>query len=202
MEEIPLQYPKVESYMKILSQWLLEETRAQIQSSVLKIFDLACTEIFVDTDIRPISKKSVLKRINFTPDPESFESLKRSNNLTTKVYHPAASDIVLIATFVPQNARDLYQVNECCTLAVVQGRHTSSLGSQKSYEAILHAPTHGEVYKVLVEGERKWYAVKLESIVTCQRIWDALHQPEAAPMAEYIAMYSETQVLKNYEQIL
>lgn len=65
--------------------------------------------------------------------------------------------------------------------------------SGSSFEVIIYATTHGPVYAELVGGEKSWYAMKLESLVTCQRIWDSLHQPENTPLAQYVATYHSPQ---------
>jgi len=169
--------------MELLSQWLLEETRAQIQQNLLKISDMACAGVKVDTDVRQISKlKNGLRRINC----KIVDTLRWSKQ--GKMYRPAASDIVLLATFSPQNPAELLtQTDECCALGVVQGGQMPG----SSFEVIVYATTHGPVYKGLLLGDQTWYAVRLESIVTCQRIWDSLHQPANTPLAEYIATYQK-----------
>lgn len=174
--------------MELLSQWLLEETRAQFQQNLLKISDMACTAVEIDQDIRSISKKNLLRRINCVVDKDAFVTVKRSKQ--PKVYHPAASDVVLLATFAPQNPGDLYQDDQCFTLGVVQGGHLSGY----SFEVIILASTHGSVHTEIVRGEKTWYAMKLENIVTCQRIWDSLHVPANTPLAEYIATFQKPQV--------
>lgn len=90
--------------MQLLSQWLLEETCAQLQQNLLKISDMACTGVDIDSDIRLISKKNSLRRINCVIDKDAFGMVKRSKQ--PKIYHPAASDIVLLATFAPQKSGD------------------------------------------------------------------------------------------------
>lgn len=188
MEPISLRHNNVESYMELLSQWLLEETRAQIQQNLVKVADMACTRIDIDSDIRPISKLSCLRRVTCTIDRNAFAMFERYKQ--PKTYHPAASDIVLLSTFAPQKTGDLFQADECFTLGVVQGGHMSG----SSFEVIIYATTHGPVYAELVGGEKSWYAMKLESLVTCQRIWDSLHQPENTPLAQYVATYHSPQI--------
>ena len=191
MLPIPLRYDKVESYMELLSQWLLEETRVQIQQNLLKISDMACTGVDIDSEIRSISKKNSLRRINCVILKDTFAMVRRSNQ--PKIYRPAASDVVLLATFAPLTPGDLYQDDECFTLGVVQGGHISG----SSFEVIILAPTHGSVHAEIVRGEKTWYTMKLESIVTCQRIWDSLHLPANTPLAEYIATYQKPEVTSS-----
>jgi hypothetical protein len=174
--------------MELLSQWLLEETRAQFQQNLLKISDMACTGVIIDSDIRQISKKNSLRRINCIIDKDAIATVKRSKQ--PRIYHPAASDVVLLATFAPQNPGDLFQDGECFTLGVVQGGHISG----SSFEVIILASTHGSVHAEIVRGETTWYAMKLENIVTCQRIWDSLHLPANTPLAEYIATFQKPEV--------
>lgn len=77
MEPISLRHNNVESYMELLSQWLLEETRAQIQQNLVKVADMACTRIDIDSDIRPISKLSCLRRVTCTIDRNAFAMFER-----------------------------------------------------------------------------------------------------------------------------
>ncbi|KAG0557184.1 hypothetical protein KC19_11G108300 [Ceratodon purpureus] len=188
---IPLRHSKVESYMELLSQWLLEETRAQFQQNLLKISDMACIGVKLDQEIRSISKKSLLRRMYCVIEKDALATLKRSRQ--PKVYHPAASDIVLLATFAPQSPGDLYQDHECFTLGVVQGGHISGC----SFEVIILAATNGSVYQEIKRGEKTWYVMKLENIVTCQRIWDSLHVPSNTPLAEYIATFQKPQCTQS-----
>ena len=170
--------------MELLSQWLLEETRAQFQQNLLKISDMACVGVDIDKDIRSISKKSLLRRIICVIDKNASATLRRST------YHPAASDIILLATLAPQGPGDLYADDERFTLGVVQGGHISG----SSFEVIILAATYGAVFQEIERGKKTWYAMRLETIVTCQRIWDALHVPANTPLAEYIATFQKPQV--------
>lgn len=189
---IPLRHSTAESYMELLSQWLLEETRAQLQQSILKIVDLASIGVKIDAEVRSMSKmKHGLRRMNCSIQRDAIRWSKQA-----KTYRPAASDIVLLATFSPQKPAELLtQTDECITLGVVQGGHISG----SSFEVMVSADTHTHVYKELKRGDTAWYAVKLESIVTCQRIWDSLHHIANTPLAEYIATYQKPpQVTSNF----
>lgn len=170
--------------MELLSQWLLEETRAQIQQNLLKIADMACTGVKIAAEVRSISKlKNGLRRMNCRIERDAIRWSKQA-----KVYHPAASDIVLLATFSPQSPGELLtQTEECCTLGVVQGGQISG----SSFEVMVCAASHWPVYKELLQEDTTWYAMRLESIVTCQRIYDSLHQTANTPLAEYIATFQK-----------
>lgn len=176
--------------MELLSQWLLEETRAQIQQNLLKIGDMACAGVKIDSEVRSITKlKTCMRRINCKIEKDTGAMSKRSKQ--PKMYRPAASDIILLATFSPLNPGELLvQTDESHTLGVVQGGHISG----SSFEVIIYATTNGPVYGELSREDKTWYAVRLESIVTCQRIWDSLHQLANTPLAEYIATYDAPQV--------
>lgn len=190
---VPLRFSNVEEYMECFRRWLLEETRVQLQQNLLKSPELSCVRLIIDHNITSFGKKTFLKRLSFTVD-DSFMGHKRSRGTPSKLYNPKVSDVVLLSTVEPQHVRDLLQAEALCGLAVVQGGQSGSFGSVNAFEAIIYALSHGPFYKGLSDEHRTWYALKLESLVTCQRIWESLHRPQATALAEYVATYSQPQV--------
>ncbi|XP_026449107.1 probable helicase senataxin [Papaver somniferum] len=166
VEKIPERFQSVEDYLGSYTLPLIEETRAELFSSMEVLLDAPYAEV--------ISVKESAPHGSFLYELK-FDSWRNINSGSGKEpYSPKCGDLFVLSDVVPEVASDLEQCVRTCTFALVMNDKESNATEDDKISGYLGFRTSKLVEAN--EGMRNSiFAVFLVNMTTKIRMWRALH---------------------------
>lgn len=157
---------------------LIEETRAELQSSLESLHEAPCAEVLSVQDAKSHSKRKATSDFFYSIDIDRWV-LEAGHN-KSEAYKPKINDILVLSNFKPENANDLNRYGATYWLVCVTGVHELDEEDATLYRDNVYEGVKGLRIKASKEIEvtagmgNSLYATFLTSIVTDNRIWKAL----------------------------
>ncbi|KAI3942867.1 hypothetical protein MKW92_012849 [Papaver armeniacum] len=167
VEKIPERFQSVEDYFGSYTIPLIEETRAELFSSMEVLHDAPFAEV--------ISVKESAPHGSFLYEL-TFDSWKNINSGTGKEpYSPKCGDLFVLSDVVPEIASDLEQCVRRCTFALVmKDMKASNAAEDDKISSYLEFRT-SKFVEARDGMQNSVFAVFLVNLTTKIRIWRALH---------------------------
>ncbi|KAJ7534757.1 hypothetical protein O6H91_12G002600 [Diphasiastrum complanatum] len=182
VHDLPLRYSSIKHYIEAFGWPLVEEIRATLRQSLDHINPASnYTHVRVCAPGMIIAlDANQLRKVCLSAE-SSFRTDKRFN--LQEQFRPMS--LILLSTSPAKQFQAIQQTGEHAILALV----TEPV---KSGMYIVYVWDDGLNYQVLMERDKPWYALFLESMVTSLRIWEALQLPISATSESDLPIMKET----------
>lgn len=164
MEQIPLSFQSVNRYFESFVFPLLEETRAQLSSSMEKISEAPFAQVVDLEDSKPYGAMLSDVKVDYWRN--------RFSNYSKESYKVLPGDILVLADAKPETASDLRRV----------GRMWTFVSVTKVTEDKNESDTTSTSFKVKASKEnqidganKSLFAIFLTNVTSNTRIWNSLH---------------------------
>ncbi|KAE9610583.1 putative tetratricopeptide-like helical domain, uvrD-like helicase, ATP-binding protein [Lupinus albus] len=177
VKNIELSFNSVDHYFGSHVYPLLEETRAQLCSS-MEILSCAPFAEVVSLSIIKSDKKNF-----YEVSTDSWKN--RSSGNGKEPYKILSGDVFILADFKPETAEDLLRVGKIWCLASSVGTAEERIQEDRDFSSTFEVVTskyidHDEL------REKSFYLVFLTNIIPSRRIWKALHMSEEGGKSKFI----------------
>lgn len=165
MEEIPISFQSVNHYMESFMYPLLEETRAELYSSLEAISAAPFSDMIAIEECKPHGQSLYDVRI---------ENWKNKNcDHRKQPYRTLPGDIFIVTDTKPETASDLQRVGRMWAFA----RVTKLMGDEDedNSSSVQFKLKTSEGFEGCPEMQKPLFMIYLINILSSERIWNALH---------------------------
>lgn len=179
MEKIPLTFSSKEQYFGSFIYPLLEETRADLASSMEIMYRAPFAEVFSFSEVKHKGKKEVVYDVTVDTWKNRFSERGK------EPYRTLPGDLLILAEWKPEFGSDLHQTGRTWAFALVKTIEDDedSNTSVRFKVKTLHQ----------IECQDGLYVVFLMNITTNKRIWNSLHMNRNSNIIKEI-LYSDNMV--------
>nr|KAJ0190303.1 hypothetical protein LSAT_V11C800402640 [Lactuca sativa] len=182
VEKIPLTFSSKEQYFGSFIYPLLEETRADLASSMEIMYRAPFAEVFSFSEVKHKGKKEVVYDVTVDTWKNRFSERGK------EPYRTLPGDLLILAEWKPEFGSDLHQTGRTWAFALVKTIEDDedSNTSVRFKVKTLHQ----------IECQDGLYVVFLMNITTNKRIWNSLHMNRNSNIIKEI-LYSDNMVKEN-----
>ena len=177
MEKIPESFQSVEHYLGSYVNPLLEETRAELHSSMEMLYGAPFTEVVAFEEAKPYGPKLYRVRVNHWRN--------KLNNSGKEPYKTLPGDIFVLVNDKPETVCDLKNVGMSwafLSLIDIRGDGNTTQFKVKASKEFKH-----ETWK-----QTSLYLIFLANVIPHIRIWEALHMSSNLEMINEVLCNNST----------